>query len=333
MYILFLFTYYFYFGVDLFTNVIAVNGGKGGTGKTFVSVNLAIYLKQLGFNVLLIDSDVENPNSNIILGAPKIEDDGNTIKKQVFQYIPRIDEELCTKCGKCSAVCRMHAIFHVKTNYPILMENLCSGCKLCERVCPEAAIKSNSKMIGETIYKEKIKSGNNGSLDLLLGVLKIGQVRAANVVEELFELTEELVEKNNYDYIVLDQPPGAHCDVEFGLKNSDFAVAVTEPTPFGAHDLKRILDLAKILDKDVYVVLNRYNLADYTEKIMDIVEKYGSPLLGKIPLDQKIMESYAQGIPFLEYQDVPDGNESKKAIEHIAAEVKDIADEYKGGEQ
>lgn len=61
-------------------NVIAVGAGKGGVGKTTVSVNLAIALSQLGARVAMIDGDVYGPNVPIMLGInTQLQTDGKKI--------------------------------------------------------------------------------------------------------------------------------------------------------------------------------------------------------------------------------------------------------------
>lgn len=304
-------------------SVVAVNGGKGGTGKTFIAINIAVYLQSQGYKVLLVDSDVENPNTNILLGIQNIEKEIVDEVRSVYQFIPEFDEDKCTKCQKCSQVCRTHAIFQITDNYPVLMSAMCSGCELCYKICPDEAIIAQKKEVGKIYYKKKAYSSpdSNGSLDIMVGVMNTGEVRAVKIIEAEFRFFTEELAHEEYDYIVLDQSPGAHCDVEFGLDNSDFAVSVTEPTPFGAHDLNRILELGSILEKKSYIVLNRYNLADYEDEILKIISNNKAELIGRIPLDQNILEAYAQGIPFLDYKKLPDGHSSKQQLRKIGEKV------------
>ena len=54
------------------TRVIAVTSGKGGVGKTNLSVNLSIAFAQTGKRVILIDGDLGMANVNVLLGiTPK----------------------------------------------------------------------------------------------------------------------------------------------------------------------------------------------------------------------------------------------------------------------
>jgi ATP-binding protein involved in chromosome partitioning len=62
-------------------NVIAVGAGKGGVGKTTLSVNLAVALAQRGSRVALLDADVYGPNVPIMLGLKtQLEADGQKIR-------------------------------------------------------------------------------------------------------------------------------------------------------------------------------------------------------------------------------------------------------------
>ncbi|MHA1339329.1 MAG: nucleotide-binding protein [Promethearchaeota archaeon] len=315
------------------TKVISITGGKGGTGKTLISTNLATKLFLEGKNVLLVDCDVENPNTNILLGI----DLKNTevIEETIDIFLPEFDPNICNQCGICRESCYKHAIIQFPGDYPTVMEHMCSGCRTCQRLCPTNAIKEGKHSIGKSyfikdVYADKHNNINKNDknskwniFDLLIGELKEGEAISVLIVEYLLNKVEyynkirikqenlknktiinEMKSNNSkqsniYDYIILDTPPGAHCDVEAALSNSDIILAVTEPTPFGAHDLKRILDLIKILGKNAYIIVNRSNLTNYKEKILEISKKYNSPIIGEIPISNQIIEDYARGIPFI----------------------------------
>ncbi|MHA1895942.1 MAG: P-loop NTPase [Promethearchaeota archaeon] len=315
--------------------IIASTGGKGGTGKSFIATNLSIFLASQNKKVLLMDADVENPNDHLLLGIKEVEKMEGVQKRDVFQFLPKFDPDTCIKCGECSKSCKANAIFQVLDKPPVLMEHLCNGCELCYKICPVEAISANEKVIGSIYYNKDLKfnfvnkveegSGKETQIkiDLLTGILNLGEVRSEKIIDEMFQFAKELDETDHYDYIIVDTSPGAHCDVEFILRNSNFAVAVTEPTPFGAHDLKRILDLSKVVNTKPYVVLNRYNMADYETEINNVLNEYGVSLLAKIPLEQKILESYAKGIPYLVYnskEDLP----GKEALLNLGEKVLEI---------
>lgn len=270
--------------------IVCITGGKGGTGKTLCAVNIAVMFKNEGYKILLIDGDVENPNTHLLLGG-KLE---NKIEVPFFK--PEINEEKCSKCGICAENCAPHALLHIKGSYPIPMLNLCSGCQLCYKICPEDAILPESKTIGWT-YSTKIND-----LSLFLGELKPSEARSAAVVEALLNGLDIIIEEtpNKYDIIVLDTAPGAHCDVELLIDKADLVIPVTEPTRFGKLDLIRIIELIKLLEKDYKVIVNRSSLLGYRDKFLKDLEDNNIKVLGDIPLDNDIVNSYCQGTPLMD---------------------------------
>jgi len=272
------------------TKIIAVTGGKGGTGKTLIAVNFAVMFKNLNKKVLLIDCDVDNPNTYLLLGG-KLEN-----PKEVPFFLPEFNNDKCTKCGLCSKNCIAHAILQVKDQYPIPMLTLCSGCKLCYKICPDNAIEPSSKVIGWT-YETRIRN-----LDLWVGELKVGEARSAAIIEKLIENMERELEinPNKYDIIILDTAPGAHCDVEKSLSKADYVICVTEPTPFGALDLRRIMELINLLGKTTKTIINRSSLLGNKEVFMENLNEDGISILGDIPLDKDIVNSYAKGVPIMD---------------------------------
>ncbi len=271
-------------------NVICITGGKGGTGKTLCAVNLAVMFKNEGNKVLLIDGDVENPNTYLLLNG-KLEN-----KKEVPFFKPKIIEKKCSKCGLCSQNCLSNALLHVKDTFPIPMLTLCSGCQLCYKICPENAIEADSKTMG-WIYSTTV----NG-LSLLLGELKPSEARSAAIVEALLEKLKTIIEKepSKFDIIILDTAPGAHCDVELLIADADIVIPITEPTKFGKLDLIRIMELIKLLGKETRVIVNRSSLLGFREQFLNELEHENIEILGDIPLDSDIVESYCQGTPIME---------------------------------
>jgi len=270
--------------------VICVTGGKGGTGKTLVAVNLAVIFKNQGYKVLLIDGDVENPNTFLLLNA-KLKN-----KTEVLYFLPKIIEEKCTMCGLCAENCETHALLHIKNSYPIPISTVCSGCKLCYKICPTNAIDPDSKVIGWTYTASAF------NIDLMLGELKPTEARSAVIVKKLMGNLEYIIktEPKKYDIIILDTAPGAHCDVEELISGADLVIPVTEPTKFGKLDLLRIIELINLLKKKYKVIVNRSSLLGYKEKFLRELEEKGIEILGDIPLDEEIVSSYCQGIPLME---------------------------------
>jgi MinD superfamily P-loop ATPase len=292
--------------------VICVTGGKGGTGKTLVAVNLATMFKNEGRKTLLIDGDVENPNTYLLLGG-KLEN-----KKSVPFFKPKINEEKCTKCGLCAENCAPHALLHIKDAYPIPILPVCSGCKLCYKICPVEAIEEDQKVIG-WIYSTK----KNG-LSLLIGELKPTEARSAAVVEALLEKLDEIIEKDEekYEIIILDTAPGAHCDVELLINKADIVIPVTEPTKFGKLDLIRIIELIELISKDYRAIVNRSSLLGYRDQFLKELNDKNIKILGDIPLDDDIVNSYCQGIPLMAENSKFKSGEGYKSFQKIFTNLK-----------
>lgn len=258
---------------------IAVTGGKGGTGKSTIAVNLATALTKLGKKVVLVDCDVDCPNDHLLLNA-KLKN-----KEAIESFLPKINPEKCKKCGKCVKTCMENALFQLKDNIPQLFDKICSGCKACEYACPVGAIESDSKVLGWT-YETKIND-----ITLITGELKPSEPLSAAVVKATKKRGLDV--GRNADVIIFDTAAGTHCDVVRALYETETAFVVTEPTPFGLHDLDSILKLLKQLGISSEVILNRSDIAETKE-----LEKF--KIHTEIPFDEKMMECYVQGVSIVE---------------------------------
>lgn len=260
--------------------IISVASGKGGTGKTTVAVNLALALRP-DHPVQFLDCDVEEPNAHFFL-KPRIEE-----SREVFTPIPEIDDSLCTYCGKCAEVCAYNALAVVKGAVLVFSE-LCHGCGACRLLCPEKAIREVGKRIGV------IESGRAGDIRFVHGRLDIGQAISPPLIRAL---------KKNMDpsrTVVIDAPPGTSCPVIESLKHSEFCLLVTEPTPFGRHDLELAAGAAKEMKIPCGVVINRASLGDGDGEVRDFCAREELPVLMTIPFDRKIAEAYSRGQTILE---------------------------------
>lgn len=270
--------------------IICVTGGKGGTGKTLVAVNLATMFKNEGYNTLLVDGDSENPNTYLLLGGELGK------REEVLFFKPSINEEKCTKCGLCAQNCVPHALLHVKDSVPVPILAVCSGCKLCYKICPVDAIEADYKTVG-WIYEL-----NERGINLLVSELKPGEARSASVIESLLEVLDKKINnaKDSYDVVIIDTAPGAHCDVEELIEEADYVIPVTEPTRFGLTDLIRINELITLLHKEFKVIVNRSTLLGYKNQFFDDLDNLELDILGKIPLHDEVVNSYCVGVPLME---------------------------------
>ncbi|MHA1269074.1 MAG: nucleotide-binding protein [Candidatus Helarchaeota archaeon] len=268
--------------------VISFTGGKGGTGKSTAAINIAYLFSKMGKKVLIVDCDVDNPNISILLGAE--------LKpiKEVINFIPIFNDN-CKFCKKCHDVCRARAILHIPNKKPLLFSEICTGCTACQIICPENAIDSGSKTIGE-IYE-----GSNHGIDIIAGKLKVGEPNSADVVKQTKVYAFNKLNNHNYDIVIIDTAPGAHCDVFYAIYGSKYVLYITEPTLYGMYDLKRIIKLVQVNDYPIksYIILNRSDMTNRNDLISNISNEFSIPLLGKIPLDRDIQIAYARGNPVI----------------------------------
>ncbi len=271
--------------------VIAVASGKGGTGKTTVAVSLAQTLAERGIApVLLSDCDVEAPNAHLYLNP------AFSAEEVVNHFIPRVDLERCTGCGVCAEVCQFNAILVFK-GVPKVFPSLCHGCGSCTLQCPAEAIEEIPYQIG------LLESGTNPEkLNLRQGLLQEGEPLAVPIINALKDWT---VFEQPPAVEIIDSPPGASCPVVAAVRDADYLLLVTEPTPFGLHDLKQAVQVARELGIKTGVIINRVGIGQ--EDIRGYCRKEGLPVHLEIPLDRKIGEGLARGKTLLEidpgYQD------------------------------
>ena len=252
--------------------VISVASGKGGTGKTTIAASLASVIPECVY----IDCDVEEPNGHLLL-KPKI-----ISEESVDKFLPMIDQEKCTFCGKCVEVCEFNALINLKFEI-VLFDEMCHGCGACQYFCPSKIITGIVKEIG--IVRFGITNENILFVD---GLLNIGEVAAAPLIKEVKK--KIIKEKIN----IIDSPPGTSCSMVETVKNSDFCILVTESTPFGLNDLKLAIEVLTAVGISFGVVINKYD-SSFSE-MENYLNVNSIEILLKIPFDRKYAESYSEGI-------------------------------------
>ena len=251
--------------------IIAVASGKGGTGKTTVATNLAA---SLGENAQIVDCDVEEPNAFVFM-QPSI--DKTT---DVTIPVPEVDLTKCTFCGECGKFCQFSAIVVVGKQV-LTFKELCHGCGGCMAICPEGAISEAPRELG------KLNEGKSHSVACIEGRLRVGEAMSPPLIKAARKRA------NPERTVILDAPPGTSCPVIASIKDVDYCILVTEPTPFGIHDLKLAVEVVKSLGVPHGLVVNRSDLGNGDLKEFLAVENI--PVLLEIPEDRKIAESYSRG--------------------------------------
>jgi len=275
--------------------IISIASGKGGTGKTTVATNLAVSIEK---DVQILDCDVEEPNAHLFI-HPDIEE-----SKTITIPVPEVDMEKCNVCGKCEEICQFKAIVVIgETVLPF--HEMCHGCGGCMEVCPEKAITETGRELGV------IERGHRNGLEFVHGRLRVGEAMSPPLIRKVLEYTRPGV------LTIIDAPPGTSCPVIASMKGADFVLLVTEPTPFGLHDLKLAVGAVNILGIPCGLVINRSDIGD--DKVKAYAEKEDVPVLMEIPFDRRIAEAYSRGEMLVDV--MPEWKQEFKGLYHRIEEI------------
>lgn len=255
---------------------LCVVSGKGGTGKTTISVGLAKALASTRREtVKLLDCDVEEPNAHLYIRPTQV----NTSDVKV--RLPQWDKSKCNQCGKCKSTCAYNAIALLGDHLEIFQE-MCHSCGVCTYICPPFALSETMHSIG------KVNSSRIDNLKIYWGELNIGEPRSVPVIEAVLENSE------GENHVVIDGPPGTSCSLVAAATGSDLALVVSEPTPFGCHDLETTLEVLKTINVPAAVILNKAHTT--SEEIYVLCEKRRVQILDEIPFDRKVARKGAEAV-------------------------------------
>lgn len=256
--------------------IISIASGKGGTGKTTIATNLALSLEG---DVQLLDCDVEEPNAHLFI-RPEIHD-----KQTIHAAVPQVDMDKCSLCGKCQDICQFKAIV-IMSKTVLTFPEMCHSCGGCMLICPEKAISETTREIGV------IERGYRNGLEFIHGKLRIGEAMSPPLIRKVREYTRP------HATTIIDAPPGTSCPVIAAMKGADFVLLVTEPTPFGLHDLTLAAGAVKLLGIPSGLVINRSDMGN--DRVHQFAENQNLPILLKIPFDRNIATAYSQGEMLIE---------------------------------
>ena len=292
--------------------IIAVASGKGGTGKTTVATSLAASVSERESGdqgkLLFLDCDVEEPNAALFL-KPELDS-----RQEVGILIPEVDLEKCTYCGRCAEVCVWHAIAVVGEKVLVFPE-LCHGCGSCTLNCPEDAIYEVLNVMGT------LESGPAGPIDFAHGTMDVGQAMSVPIISQL---KKKHLSAQDGRVAILDAQPGTSCPVVETMRDADFVLMVTEPTPFGLHDLRLAVQVAHDeLGLPVGVVVNRDGIGDQGVEAYCAEEEI--PIMMRIPLDRHIAEAIAEGRLLVD--EMP---EYRGAFQDLYGQIAQLVAERKG---
>lgn len=251
---------------------IAVLSGKGGTGKTLISVNMAAVLQKSVY----IDCDVEEPNGHLFFKPVDIRSEKVSVK------IPVADDNLCNGCRKCVDFCKYNALVYVNDRL-MVFEDICHSCGGCVLLCPERALSERDKVIGE------VRGGVSENVTIISGVLNTGEVSGTPIIKELISRISREERP-----VIIDCPPGSACIVMESIKDADYCILVAEPTLFGVHNLDMVCELVRLFDKPYGVIVNK--CMDGENPAEEYCVKNGIRILGKIPYDEELGRLNSNGL-------------------------------------
>jgi len=269
---------------------VVIASGKGGVGKTLVSAELALRLKELGVSVTAVDADADAPNLHLVLGGAEWR-----VEEDYYEgWVARIDDVKCVGCGACADACPYKAIFKDReTGKYKVNELLCEGCATCSLVCPVNAVTRIKVSSG------KIRAGTThvGKIRIAGAKLVPGRPNSGKLVTEVKTLARRLW-GNDTEVYVVDAAAGIGCQVIASLAGASAVVLVAEPTPASLEDLMRVHKVVKHFGLPAALVINKSGLSEPVKtRIVEYAISENIDLLGSIPYDDAVPRAVARLTP------------------------------------
>jgi len=279
---------------------LAVASGKGGTGKTLVSTSLAWLLAEAGHGVTYVDTDVEAPNGHLYLHPLWEREERFAVK------VPRLRQDTCSGCGNCQIACAFNAIISLPDRVMVFAE-LCHACGGCLLACQEEALIEVPREIGT------LRRGQSGDIVFWDAVLDVGEAKAPPLIRGLLD-AQAATSLAVGEVVIIDAPPGTSCSPITVVQDADLVLLVTEPTPFGLHDLELAVEMCRAVNRPVVAIINRSDLGD--RQVHHWLEREAIPLVAEIPYSSEVAAAYAAGE--LAARSVP---ALRRSLEQVAAQL------------
>jgi len=263
---------------------MVIISGKGGTGKTSVTASLAALAKRS----VICDCDVDAADLHLVL-TPQIKED----HEFVSGHEAVIRQTDCIGCGICEDVCRYNAIHSKQTHKGELLFSIdpiaCEGCKVCVEMCPEKAIDFPDCNCGKWFISET-RLG-----PMVHARLGVAAENSGKLVSTVRREARSIAEKENYELIIVDGPPGIGCPVIASVTGASQVLVVTEPTVSGEHDLERVLGLTRHFQIPAAVCVNKWDInPEMTAHIEEKALHLGTTIAGRIRYDCAVTQAQIQ---------------------------------------
>ena len=286
---------------------LVIISGKGGTGKTSITAAFAVLA---GGHAVLCDCDVDAADLHLVL-EPVIRE------RHEFKsgHEAVIRQEDCMACGVCVELCRFGAAKITGKREGNLTYGIdpisCEGCGVCVQFCPVDAIDFPERHCGQWFVSDT-RCG-----PMVHARLGIAAENSGKLVSTVRQEARRIAEKENYDMIITDGPPGIGCPVIASLTGATQVLVVTEPTVAGEHDLERVLSLTRHFEIPTSICVNKWDInTEMTQRIEEKAQQSGADVAGRIRCDNAVTLAQIQKKAVVEI-DAPSAGDIKQVWKNL----------------